>query len=349
MVKIYHHNDADGKISGGIIYDYERSFVRTNPDEIECIEIDYTKIIDISTIENWSTVYFVDYSFSINENIYALIKLVNEKQCTVVWIDHHATSEELLFNSDKLKAILTSRRFYSYIDTKYCAAYLCYEWTYNKITASSTCIEDAPCIIRYVDSWDTWKHNMPNTMEFNNGFYLQDVTPENFNDAVMDGELSKYYYNKYIDSSEGFVEDCISKGSIIKDYNEISYNKLREKSSFEFYIVDKNNNKSYNCVAINGRGNSFVFGGLIDKYDIVCLFRYDHNQWVYSLYTKNNNINCCYIAEALGSYECLGGGGHKGAAGFQTNTCILDNDCTIYFKKRRFFKSLFGEYNVTLG
>ena len=342
MITICHHSDADGKISGGIIYNYEKEFIGNNEDII-CIEIDYTDIIDISNIDYNSTVYFVDYSFSIEDNIYALIDLINTKHCKVIWIDHHKSSQDLL-DSGKLDPIINRREFVRYINTDFCASYLCYEWTYTKIVGYTIPIEKCPSIIKYVDSWDTWKHNMPYTIEFNNGFYIQDFLPKEFADRVIDNDLS--FYTENSKCSDEFVNDCISKGNIITKYKEIENASICKKSSFEFFISNIDDHVIYKCLAINGRGNSTVFGKLINDYDIVCLFRYQHNQWVYSLYSNKDDVDCSYIANILGKYENLGGGGHKGAAGFQTYSCIIDNDCTISFRKIKFLRKLFGEYDI---
>jgi oligoribonuclease NrnB/cAMP/cGMP phosphodiesterase (DHH superfamily) len=52
-------------------------------------------------------------------------------------------------------------------------------------------------------------------------------------------------------------------------------------------------------------------------YDGFASFWYENGQWIYSLYSNNENVDCSEICKKRN------GGGHRGAAGFQTNNVIL--------------------------
>ena len=58
----------------------------------------------------------------------------------------------------------------------------------------------------------------------------------------------------------------------------------------------------------------------MNKYDICMPFYYNGKKhaWSHSLYTNKDDVDCSYIAKALG------GGGHQKAAGFTMKTCVTD-------------------------
>ena len=73
---------------------------------------------------------------------------------------------------------------------------------------------------------------------------------------------------------------------------------------------------------------------LINEYDIVVGFRYNDGTYNYSLYTAKDDVDVSKVAKNLGTYNNLGGGGHKKAAGFVTHDQIIKKDCVIYIEKR---------------
>lgn len=326
-VIIYHHNDLDGIVSGSIIYEYEKI---KEADSIECKKVNYSELLDLSSINRNTIIYFVDYSFSGDHNMNELLYLI-ENDYTVVWIDHHKSSYDLLLKLPK------AAHFTKYLSTDYCASILCFKWCYANLNnlESAALIEPESIFLKYVDSWDTWKHNMPNTTEFNTGTYNVSLTPETVSNYVTDIFVNKNYIGKE------FVDNCIIAGGFICGYLDNRNNSLCKQYGFEFKIYYMG--KYLNCFALNGHGASTVFGSLMDEYDVVCLFRYNGEQFIYSLYSSHDNIECDVLSSALGTYDSLGGGGHKGAAGFQTYNCILSKDVTLIIKKK-----LTGEIKVII-
>ena len=68
--------------------------------------------------------------------------------------------------------------------------------------------------------------------------------------------------------------------------------------------------QGHNCFAVNvGMVSSDVFGSRIEEYDILLPHIHNGRQWTVSLYSQNVDVS--EIAKSFG------GGGHKGAAGFQ--------------------------------
>lgn len=345
-VFIYCHDDTDGNGACSIIYEmYKNLGIDTH--YIEHEEIDYTKNIDSDMFDEYDIVYFVDYSFSEKSNIEALISLVKEIGCTVVWIDHHKSSLDLI-NSGEIESIKCNSNFLYFINTEYCATVLCYLFAKYIISENilniciinvsnldymvySLDISSLPLVIQYVDSHDTWKHNKENTTEFIYGVMSSGITPDTFMSIAVNSNNKCIFDNVMCDR---YVNRCINAGKKIKAYLDNNNMKLRSKNGFEFKIIF--NDITYNCYALNTVGNSTVFGDLFNEYDIVCPFSYNGEMYKYSLFTSKEDIECDIIAKHLGSIDDLGGGGHRQAAGFQTLEQILGDGYTLRIKKKLF-------------
>lgn len=370
---ICYHTDEDGLASASVIYEYLKRINKNNNVLYFFYKIDYT--VDLSTIlsENipeGDEIYFVDYSFSKKSNLEYVLKF-SSKGITVRWIDHHKTSLNIITGREYEDIdINLYKNFYYYIDTDYCGAYLAYVYAYLKIKSLQTTVEFPdilmgtidksmhpkyiPLYIKYVDSWDTWKHNISDTTEFNIGIGSIKRTPKSalssifkynnkiinklFSDDKKDIEIIESYMKRYIN-------DTIAKGKIIKEYKDIENESICENAGFEFSILDHTTCRHYNCFAVNSRGNSTVAGYRINKYDIIVLFRFNGEQYTYSLYTNRDAVDCCLLAKKLGSYDKLGGGGHAKAAGFQTRNQILKTKCLIVIRNKLFTKN---KYNILI-
>ena len=347
-VFIYCHDDTDGNGSCSIIYEMYKN-LGIDTEYIEHEEIDYTKNINPNMFDENDIVYFVDYSFSEKSNIEALITLVKNIECKVVWIDHHKPSLDLI-NSGEIESIKCNSNFLYFINTEYCATVLCYVFAkyiisnanlnVNSININISDIDynvytldmsSLPLVIQYIDSYDTWKHNKENTIEFIYGVMSSGVTPDTFMSIAVNSNNKCIFDNVMCDR---YVDRCINAGKKIKKYLDNNNMKLRSKNGFEFNIIF--NDIIYHCYALNTVGNSTVFGDLFDEYDIVCPFSYNGKMYKYSLFTSKEDIECDIIAKHLGSIDDLGGGGHRKAAGFQTLEQILGDGYTLRIKKKLF-------------
>jgi len=71
--------------------------------------------------------------------------------------------------------------------------------------------------------------------------------------------------------------------------------------------------EGYKAICCNlGNTGSRLFESVTVPYDLMLAFIWDGNQWTVSIYTEDGDIDCSKLAEKYG------GGGHPGAAGFQT-------------------------------
>ena len=326
-VCIFYHNDHDGIFSARLAYEYINNvrivvssinnFVDDNPINkympIDMIPInDYSVDLEkeffkyykydsnnkeYSYYEN-TLFIFLDYSFTNIINIRWLDKLCLNTD--VVWIDHHVNSYNF-YNTAVYPNIKKSHR---YFNIKYCGAVNTYQYLYGET--------EIPKILQYIDSYDTWKHNMPNTQEFHYGL-------------LVGSPKDEFFKNKNWLTDESIVYECIDRGKLFLNMYDFENKSIHLDYSFEFKIVYKS--KTYNCLAINRKGPSRMFLDNILKYDIVCPWYYNGEVFIYSLYSdKSKDSPCGEIATALG------GGGHPRAAGFQNINLIIDKDSVLNVK-----------------
>lgn len=169
-----------------------------------------------------------------------------------------------------------------------------------------------PSIIRWVDDWDVWKHELQDTREFHYGFMLEEnKSPFNkdlWSPALFDRNIEYLLQQLYI-----------NPGRTVLKFIE-QQNKWLQKTAAEVPIYWKESEAETEwhrgiAIAINADGNSEVFGDLINEYDIAMLWNYDGsiNAYTYSLYTVKDNIDTSLIS------QWYGGGGHPKASGFQND------------------------------
>ena len=112
-------------------------------------------------------------------------------------------------------------------------------------------------------------------------------------------------------SEDKDIERIISFGQTILAYIFKTNQTLCRRGAFEADFM------GYNVICLNASGvNSDTFYTVYDesKHDIMMPFFFDGKRWVFSLYTTKDNVDCSMIALQNG------GGGHKKAAGFESDT-----------------------------
>lgn len=367
IMKAYHicyHTDEDGLASAAIIYEYLKKINKGEKVKYFFYRINYTVKLKniIYNIPSGDELYFLDYSFSNKENFKYVLEL-SEQDIKVTWIDHHRTSYLISMGLEYSDIVLDNyHNLYYLIWEDFCAAHLTYAYAYyminNKYNKSKNRLMkyyndysvvvplydiEIPLYIKYVNSWDAWKFDMPNTIEFNYGIYGKKRTPRNvfsqmfnYNSTYIDKLFT--CSNDIEDIMQKYIDDVISDGKIIYKNDKIKNEYICNEYGFEFEIMDNVNKRSYKCFAVNHKGNSTMFGDLSNYYDIVSSFQFNGEQYTYSLYTSKEDIHCDQLSEMIGSVNKLGGGGHNKAAGFQTYEPVMFKNCIILINK-----SLFGK------
>ena len=212
----------------------------------------------------------------------------------VIWIDHHKSAIEKYADYDKEIAGLR------YDGIAGCMLAFCYlTYLFDSETEFSTdMVADAPLFTKLIADYDVWTFEYGNkTNNFQKGFELYAHEPE---DDIWD-----ILYDDYE------VRKIVNKGEIITNYRLSMMAEYCENKGFEAEF------ENYKCFAVNMAmisSDDFVIDN-IDDYDILIGFSYDGESWNYSL--RSTKVDCSTLAVKYG------GGGHKGAAGFNSPNFVL--------------------------
>jgi len=320
MIYIYHHTDDDGYASAATVITYlilSHTINDWNSSELKLIPYNYTKLntfvpYDENDFSLGDSIYLVDLSVSTGtiEKFINFIDLLYRRNCKFTWIDHHISSLD-----DSFQVLLNKHfeqyHFEKYIDSNYCAAYNCCRYLLNyKLGISAI-----PEIIRIIDDYDCWKLRLEGTKEFIVGFSLQDKH------NPLNSDWYKWITQR--DESIHIVKECIERGKIVNQWLNIDDTTKFSISAFETTFC------GLLCCAINVRRNSDIFR--TDKdYDIYLSYIYNGDNYIYSIYSKKEDVYCNKIA------ELFGGGGHKGAAGFTSNKLVVNKHKNLYYRYKDF-------------
>lgn len=285
-MKCFYHNDADGRCSGFWVH----LSVGINDQYLDhdFIEMSYAKPFPMESIRKDEQIYIVDYSISPDE-MRQLLKITKN----VTWIDHHKTAIE------KYKDFEYKIRGIRYDGVAGCMLTYCYihhmtqRGTGDIEPFDPSMTKDAPRFTKLIADWDVWKFEYgDDTRHFITAFNAYDFWPSS---RLWDGFLS---------SDDFTCSEFIKKGITMNAFRDgwaRDYMNLGFESEFE----------GVKCFAVNlGRCNSEYFKSLpVGRYDVLMPFVFDGNQYTVSLYSTT--IDVSVIAKKHG------GGGHKGASGFQ--------------------------------
>lgn len=279
MKCFYHSADLDGHCSGAIV-----KYFRPN---CELIGINYGDDFPWDKIEENEIVFMVDYSLQPFDDMIRLNDV-----CNLVWIDHHKSALE---DAEKFDF----KPYYGNCRDGIGACYLTWEYFRNQTdTKPLLSFPEMPTFIKLLAEYDVWDHSDTRTLSFQYGMRFQKNTwPDN-----------QVFWKSLFDVED--VQRIIELGGVILEY-EVSQNE-KFIGSFGFETVFQ----GLKCICANkGFTNSKLFESVWDreKYDAMLTFSWRKGKWTVSLYSDKENIDVSEIAKANG------GGGHKGAAGFQTN------------------------------
>lgn len=277
MKCFYHSADLDGHCSGALI--------KMVYPECEMIGINYGddfpwKDIPIGCGEK---VFMVDFSLQPYPEMRRLTIHANP----LIWIDHHKSAIEEHEGWVKLGngPILGVQK--SGIGA--CALV----WGYLRKDFKG---HGVPTFIKLLAEYDVWNHSDPRALPFQYGLrQVKDTSPDNqdFWKSLFDVEM---------------VHRIVENGSIIIDYQTTDNQKYAKACAFE------TNLDGLKCIAINKMlTSSILFDSIWNSslYDAMLTFGWRKGSWNISLYTDKADIDVSQIAKVHG------GGGHKGASGFQ--------------------------------
>lgn len=276
----FHSSDLDGHCSGAICK-------YAMPDAI-LHGINYGDPFPWEEIGRTDKVYMVDFSLQPFSDMVRLNSYLDGQETGVVWIDHHKSAmEEHEANWMPIRGI---RR----ID--YAACELCWQYFFT--------YKPMPDSVYWLGRYDIWKHeDVPGSLEFQYGMRMYETDPRNYSAMLL--------WERLFHSGCMETEKIQNEGSLLLRYEREQNRKFASAYAFETEL------DGLRCIAINkGFTNSLVFESVYDPatHDAMLSFAYRGGKWTISLYATKPEIDVSVICKARG------GGGHKGAAGFQCET-----------------------------
>jgi oligoribonuclease NrnB/cAMP/cGMP phosphodiesterase (DHH superfamily) len=289
IIIYYHGRDFDGKCSGAIVYNYYKK--SSDQSNIELIPIDYGQEHLLErTFTKDDMVYMLDWSAS---NTPEKMRRIKDQAGAFIWIDHHKTA------IDSMNTAYPDAHFVGVREVGKAGC----ELTWKYLNSN-----EIPGIVTMLGRYDVWDLKYPDgfdtLLDLQYGMKTHEWNPDDPEWEVLFKDSSCM--------SEGLIEI----GNQIKKYQKLK-NKLTCESGFETLISVPNMYRLIRVFAVNTiEKSSQTFESLGDKYDIYCAFNFNGKLWDYSLYSLTIDVGeIC---------KSLGGGGHKGAAGFQSQQFIFE-------------------------
>jgi oligoribonuclease NrnB/cAMP/cGMP phosphodiesterase (DHH superfamily) len=293
MKCFYHSADLDGHCSGAIVKYF-------NP-ECELIPINYGQDFPWDKISPKEKVFMVDFSLQPFTNMERLATLAD-----LIWIDHHQTAiddyEKAELRQNGLPIAGVQRN-----GTGAC------ELTWEYFSK-----DPWPFAVQLLAEYDVWNHTDERTLPFQYGLRMQNTDPRT-------GEAMALW--KILFCKEEIVKALINAGKTILAYEAQTDAKFCKAYAFETIMPAYSMNLAgpapadvppiLRAICVNkGFTNSKVFDSVYvpAKHDLMitfCRLPLPKKQWTISLYSDKSEVDCGAIAKSFG------GGGHKGAAGFQ--------------------------------
>lgn len=232
----------------------------------------------------WNELYYGETIFMVDFSLqpYSLMQeLDSEIGLTLMWIDHHKSAIEE-YNKNPLRLAITTLAE----GTGAC-----------QLVWESLTDEKLPEGVRLLAEYDVWNHSDPRTLPYQWGMKLRAQKPDN-----------QSFWRKIF---KKFPTSILREGQTVFDFISQDNEKYVKACEFDTDL------DGLHCVAVNKQfTSSQVFDTVWDpeKYHAMLTFGWRKGQWAVSLYSTREDVDVSVVAKNRG------GGGHKGAAGFQCNT-----------------------------
>jgi uncharacterized protein len=289
-IVFYHRRDLDGQCSGAIA---GRAVSNTNGPSVACIGYDYGESFDLAGMKG-RQVHMLDVSLASD----VMVELATVSRLT--WIDHHEVAINEVLAKIPLRAMLDG-----YLGgpgstyEKQAACEIAWRWYNPDIPV--------PESVRLLSVYDAWVEDSEYDWE-------EHVMPFQYW-ARAQKNLADVYDPMWDDLLHGEVEidQCIKLGRLVYDYVVEFDERYAKANAFDTLVVA--GGRRYNAVAINrSHANSQLFRSVFDpaRHDLMVSFcRGKRGTWLYSVYSTKAEVHCGEIC------KLFGGGGHRGAAGFE--------------------------------
>lgn len=280
-IGFYHSGDLDGHCSGAILR------LRFG-DEIELIGINYGQPFPRDRIDGETEVWMVDFSLQPWADMMRLCKSCEK----LVWIDHHASAI----------ADWNAQPGHEWFDGLLRVGYAACELTWEYLFGTPL-----PPAVWLLGRYDVWDHAFPTVLPFQHGCRAHDTDPAN-------SETAEWWRRLLEDGgtpgSPGLeVDTLIKEGHAVLAYAEAEAKKTVASYAFETEF------EGLRLIACNTTAlGSKLYDSRFDpsRHDACCTFVIKPaGHWSVHLYSTREDLDLGALAKRRG------GGGHRGAAGFQ--------------------------------
>lgn len=304
-IQIITHDDMDGYASAAVVYWAFKKAGFISEDNCSITHYNYSDKIP-SCDQSANIIFITDYSISNEAFMKDLRQTYDNNKHKIYWCDHHQTS------IDNCKGDYTILKNIPGIrDTKYCGAALA--WFYLNPGSTDA---NLPKILRLVDDYDCWKKKIKESDWLNAAFNYNKFMYKKLHDPTSE------FWKNAIDSGD-YLEGLLQYGSdCCKIQKDLDWANIRRNGWIG--VLDKFPDVKMICLNNDSKGSQ-LFSDLLKskeypngKYTHACAFQFDGSKMVYSIYSAENaSPNAQKICEEYG------GGGHPGAAGFQSKSIAV--------------------------
>lgn len=290
---IYHKVDLDGVASAAIAKSYYENQDGTT--QIVLCPYTYGDSMDEFKKESEDSQAICVLDVSFGDDTLPIMKDWLERDKGVLWIDHH---KGILEESESWPIYISGKRE---IGTAACK--LTYEYLFGA----------CPMIIEYLSAYDVWDKSI---------FDWEDVMNVQYAMRAEIGlnvyKMQNFIENIDFDDEIGQLSELKAKGKAIRDFLAVKNQGEVENYSFIGKIDGEKalfmNTLEFNSTTFHSRTPDWLDG---EEVKFLAPFAVQSNGLVrFSLYQTEGkfDVDCCEMADRFG------GGGHKGAAGFQVKT-----------------------------
>lgn len=277
---IIHDDDLDG-ICAAVIAAMHCSQVSGNRTLIVFSPVHYNRPVDVSQMSKGDRVIIVDFS-------YPPAEMKKIEDAVLQPPDSTVTPPHCIIWIDHHASAAEYGHDYpglrDFADKGRAACELTWEYFYPLIPI--------PRAVSYIGDYDAWRHAIPDSREFYEGAKLFLLDPH--------APLWATVFND--DNAEAF-QLVVTAGYVAKRYRDVYCYSIRNSYGYETVIA------GHQAYALNVFGfGSGAFGDLYAQYPLVIAYIHDGVKFRVSLYSEAVDVGA--IAQSMG------GGGHKGAAGF---------------------------------
>jgi site-specific DNA-adenine methylase len=261
--------------------------------DAELMSINYGEGFPWSAIKNRELVYMVDFGLQPFRDMVKLKAALEKQDTRFIWIDHHVTALE-----DAKKAGFDADGLRKNGDAG------C-ELTWKFLHPD----EPVPEVVRLAGRFDVWDHTDPNVLPVH---YAMEAT-EAANDP------SNSWWGQWLKKDKADFGELVAQGKAIEGWLEQFSASRMGHSSFDVTLDELKCVAA--CTSIPG---SMQFESVRSGYDAAIAFGFSpSNQWDVSMYALKDGVDVGKVCAAHG------GGGHKGAGGFQCERLPFDLPASV--------------------